>query len=246
MHFDVFATGDSIFHRLDPRVKIVALLPLIFMIAITDNFLIIYASLLLSTIFILLSFLPFRLLLNRILMVNIFLLMLWVILPLTATSETFVVIFGLSLSYAGIAKAYLITLKANSILLSTVALLATTEKFALAHTLFHLRCPKKLVYLLFFIYRYMSLLHIEFEKLQKATRIRSFEAKANIHTFKHLSYLMGGLFIKSYDRSERAYNALKLRGFRGDFPVLHHPSYKISDWIFLTLMLTFFGLVMLL
>jgi len=115
-----------------------------------------------------------------------------------------------------------ITLKANAILLFTIALIGTTDVFKLAHALFHLKFPRKLVYLCMFMYRYLSVIHEEYDRLKNTVKVRSFHPGTNVNTLKTYAYMAGMLFVNSYERSERVYQALTLRGFRGDFPMLRH------------------------
>src|SRR4030042_1018548 len=80
--------------------------------------------------------------------------------PLPASSE-------------GVWQALLITLKSNAIILALLALLATTPVITLAHAANHLFVPAKLVHLFFFTYRYIHVLHAEYVRDRKSTRLNS-------------------------------------------------------------------------
>ncbi|MCD4781836.1 MAG: cobalt ECF transporter T component CbiQ [Candidatus Omnitrophica bacterium] len=232
MHFDVFAQGKSVLHSLDPRVKILTYIPLVFVIALLQNIPAAIYYLTLAIIFIIVASINLKELLNRIVALNIFIALLWLTLPFNIEGKTLFVIKTFSFSLDGAIYAFIITLKANAILLFTIALIGTTDVFSLAHALFHLKFPKKLVYLSMFLYRYISVLHEEYERLMHAAKARSFYPKTNISTLKTYAYMVGMLFINSYERSQRIYQALTLRGFRGDFPMLTHFHFHRIDILY--------------
>jgi cobalt/nickel transport system permease protein len=66
--------------------------------------------------------------------------------------------------------------------------------------------------------------------------IRGFKPKTNFHTYKTFGYLIGMLLIRSYERSERIWNAMLCRGFQGRFYLLDHFKIEARDVIFLTVM----------
>ena len=90
--------------------------------------------------------------------------------------------------------------------------------------------------LLFFTFRYFHVMHLEYLKLRWAMRIRGYKSRTDLHTYKSLAYLVGMLLVRSFDRSERVYQAMICRGFQGRFWVLDHFSLKAGDVIFLTAM----------
>ncbi len=123
-------------------------------------------------------------------------------------------------------------------MIATIAVLGTSEVFALAHACVHFRFPDKLVYLFFFFYRYITVLHEQYTVLRRAMVIRCFKPGTNIHTYKSYAYLVGMLIVNSYERSQRIYDAMLCRGFNGKFPVMHHFSIKKTDIMFLFLMMS--------
>jgi len=236
VHLEPFAEGKSLIHFLDPRVKILGLLPFIIVVAIAKEIIVPSFSLILGIGFILLSRLHIRLILSRLCVVNIFILFLWLILPFTTPGEKFFSIGRLIASSEGILYVFSITLKANAIILSTIALIGTIPLFKLSHALRHLRVPEKLVHLFFFTYRYITVLHRDYFLLHNAMKVRGFVPATTIRTYKSYAYLIGMLFVKSYDRSKRIYQAMLLRGFHGSFPILYHFKIKRKDCFFLIFM----------
>lgn len=243
MHLEEFAEGTSVFHRLDPRVKFITLIPYIIVVAIMQGIRYPALALLVSTIMIIITQINMRKLLNRLGVVNIFILFLWLFLPFSHPGNEVFSIGPLTATREGFLLALSITLKANAIVLATIALLGTSEVFSLTHALVHLKFPRKLVYLFFFFYRYISVLHDEYSKMRRAITIRAFQAKTNLHTYRTYAYLVGMLLVRSFDHSQRIYKAMLCRGFTGKFPIISHFALKRRDIIFGILM-TFITIIM--
>ncbi|MDT8422537.1 MAG: cobalt ECF transporter T component CbiQ [Desulfuromonadales bacterium] len=76
------------------------------------------------------------------------------------------------------------------------------------------RCPPLLVELTLIIYRYIFLLLEETERIRTAQR-----ARAGYSTFRYglrSSSMLGGmLLLRTYDRAERSFEAMRCRGYRG-------------------------------
>lgn len=232
MHLEEFSQGNSFFHGIDPRIKFIVFIPLVFIVAVSRGTGIGLFSLLLAAVFIITAKIPPGPLLKRLLVVNIFVLFLWFTIPFSIKGQGLFSLGSVVASREGILYTLSITLKANAIFLFTVSILGTSEVFSLAHALYHLRVPRKLIYLFFFFYRYISVLHREYDSLVAALKVRGFTPKTNHHTYRTYAYLIGMLFIRSYERSQRIYNALLLRGFKGSFPLIPHFQLERRDIFF--------------
>jgi len=236
MHLEEFAEGNSFFHRIDPRVKFITFAPYVTAIAVMQGIKAPLAGLVVSAVMILASGIDMRKLLNRLIVINVPILVLWVFLPFSYPGEGLFSIGSFTATSEGVLYAMSITLKANSIVLATIAILGTSQIFSLAHALIHLKAPVKLVYLFFFFYRYISVIHNEYSRLKKTLIARSFRPATNIHTYRTYANLIGMLLVRSYERSQRVYKAMLCRGFKGTFPVMSHFSLKKSDMAFSALM----------
>jgi len=236
MHLEEFAEGNSYLHRLDPRVKILTLTPFISVIALVDGIKVPLIGLIVSVILILSAGLDMKKVMARLMVVNIFIVMLWIFVPFTYKGDVLIDLGSIEISKEGLLYVLSITLKANAIVLGTIALLGTSHVFNLAHALIHMKAPEKLVHLFFFFYRYISVLHDEYSRLRRAMTIRAFKPGTNLHTYRSYAYLIGMLIVSSYERSKRIYNAMLCRGFKGKFPVVNHFKLNKSDLIFGMLM----------
>ncbi|PLX42909.1 MAG: cobalt ECF transporter T component CbiQ [Deltaproteobacteria bacterium] len=236
MHLEEFAEGKSFWHRMDPRVKVLALTAFAVVTAISDHLPALLLALGLGVTSILTAKLDMKKVGVRLLVVNTFVLFLWLFLPFTTPGEVIWSFSFLTVKREGLELALAITLKTNAIVTASIGLIGTSSVFSLVHGMTHLKMPEKLVHLFFFCYRYISVIHEEYLLLRTSMRVRSFKAGTNMHTYKTFAYLLGMLFVRSYERSQRIYQAMVLRGFNGTFYTLDHFHMRGSDWCALFIM----------
>lgn len=232
-----FVHVDSAIHRLDPRAKMIIALAFSIVVATSHRFVALMPAILVSVFFAFLARLPIKKVCSRLLMVNGLILLLWFFLPFTFGSTESFAIGPLSAKREGIIYATQITLKSNAIVLSLMALVATMSIFTMGRAMRHLHVPTKIVHLFFFTYRYIHVIHTEYQRLIKAIKIRGFHPRTNLHTYRTYAYLVGMVIVKSHDRAQRVRAAMLCRGFSGRFYDLSDFSFKASDLVILVLML---------
>ncbi len=232
-----FSSGNSLLHDLDPRIKIIVATLFSIIVAVADRTEVLLLALLFSACCVILSNLPLLRVMRRLLLVNGFILLLWIVLPFTYPGKTLFSVGPFDATAEGIRYALTITIKSNTIILACIALLGTTSIFTLVHAVRHLRVPDKLVQLLFFSYRYIHVIYIEYLRLLNAMKVRCFRPGSNLRTYKAYAYLVGMMLLNSYDRSERVYDAMLCRGFKGQFWILDHFTLKRGDVILFVIML---------
>ena len=236
MNLESFAQGTSTLHRLDPRIKFVAACGFAIVVAVAREFRPLVPALLFAACLVLWARLDLRALVRRLLLVNGFVLLLWLFLPFTYPGETAFSLGPLTASREGLRFALLLTLRTNAIVLATIALVGTTSVFELVHALQHLRLPVKLVHVAFFCYRYIDVIQREYLRLRDAMRIRGFRPRTSLHTYTSFAYLIGMLLVRSFERSQRVYQAMLCRGFKGSFPVYRHFHLHRRDLLHLVFM----------
>ena len=217
-----FASGKSILHSADPRVKILLAggyaVVTVGLGSLEGQVLALSGSLLL----VIAARLSLKEVFRRLFVVNLFILMLWFILPWTTPGTGVTRLGPIVITAEGLDLALSISLKCNAIILANLALLSTSTIFSLAHALAHFRVPTKMVQLIFFSWRYFHVIDSEFHRMKQAIKVRGFEPGSNLHTYRTYAYLIGTLFIKSLERGERVYKAMLCRGFDGTFWLLSH------------------------
>ncbi len=232
-----FAAGDSLAHRLDPRVKIILATLFSITVAVSGRFLALLPALVIGFILVLVTGVPIKRLLRGLMPVNLLIIFLWFFLPFTFGGEPLFRVGPLVATREGVWHATEITIKSNAIMGVLIALVASTPVFTLGHAMHQLRIPSKIVHLFFFTYRYIHVINREYLRLVNAVKVRGFRPGTNIHTYRTLAYLLGMLFVKSHERAERVYNAMLCRGFRGRLYSLKRFSLKSIDYVSLILML---------
>jgi len=232
-----FSSGNSLIHDLDPRIKIIVATLFSITVAVADRTDVLLLALLFSACCVILSSIPLLRVMRRLLLVNGFILLLWLLLPFTYPGKTLLSVGPFDATAEGIRYALTITIKSNTIILACIALLGTTSIFTLVHALRHLHVPDKLVQLLFFSYRYIHVIYLEYLRLLNAMKVRCFRPRSNLRTYKAYAYLVGMMLLNSYDRSERVYDAMLCRGFKGQFWILDHFALKRGDVILFIIML---------
>jgi cobalt/nickel transport system permease protein len=93
--------------------------------------------------------------------------------------------------------------------------------------------PNVLVTLIGFTYRYLFVLVDEAMRLQTARDARSVGSGGTLFwRAKVLGAMVGSLFIRSYERSERIYQAMVSRGYAGQTVTMEPPVLRARDvWI---------------
>lgn len=102
----------------------------------------------------------------------------------------------------------------------------------------HMHLPDKLVSVLFLSWRYVFLFWEKLFQTYKALRSRLFRGGLNMRAYKTYGEIIGGLFVKSLDSSERVYKAMISRGYTGRSVVAEAQKITPLDWFKSTVMLT--------
>lgn len=231
-----FFHGDSVIHRLDPRVRTVFAGLFSIVVATSDRLVALVPAMIIAVTFLLIARLSFRRVITRLLMVNGLILFLWFFLPFTTRGEPLFSIGPLKGTMEGIIHSTAITLKSNTIVMTLMAFVATMPIFSLGRAMRSLHIPYKIVHLISFAYRYIHVIHTEYGRLMNAMKIRGFRPKNNLHTYRTYAYLVGMLLVKSYDRAKRVQAAMLCRGFNGRFYDLGEFSPKSFDRLALGLL----------
>jgi cobalt/nickel transport system permease protein len=230
-----FSDGASLAHRLDPRGKIAVAALFAILIAVAKTYAVALVGLALAFFYLALAKLPIKKVALRLLVVNSFIFFLWLVLPLTYPGDPVWHLGPLTATRQGLAYTGLITLKSNAIIIALIALIATVPVVTLGQAMHNLKLPDKLCHLLLFTYRYIYVFEQEYRRLVQAMKIRGFQPRTNLHTYRSYAYLAAMLLVKSFDRAERVFAAMRCRGFQGTFYSLKTFSWQRRDGIFLAL-----------
>lgn len=129
-----------------------------------------------------------------------------------------------------------VSLKALLSLLMMNVLVLTTSIPDLLNALSVLRMPPLLIAIIASMYRYIGVLIEEFTSMRRAAASRNLMG-SNRHQRLIVGNMIGSLFIRTYERGDRVYQAMLSRGYTGLPPVSEVPQGNQTDVLALTLML---------
>lgn len=110
----------------------------------------------------------------------------------------------------------LLTVTKSLLSIFTILLLISTTAFNdILKQLSKWGTPKLMIIIFSFMYRYFFLLVGEIESLEKAVAMQH-TSLSGWKRFRTYSNMVGMLLIRSFDRAERVYQAMQMRGFTGD------------------------------
>jgi cobalt/nickel transport system permease protein len=132
---------------------------------------------------------------------------------------------------------------------AAILLVAVTPFPDIIHALEHLRVPKIITTIIAFLYRYLFVLTDETLRLMRARLSRSaaspgHRAGGNVGWRASVAgNMVGQLFLRSYERSDRIYNAMLARGYSGQIRTLHPHELTVRDTLFAFIVLLLFLLI---
>ncbi|QDU99174.1 cobalt ECF transporter T component CbiQ [Lignipirellula cremea] len=216
-YLDRYSRRESVVHRLDARVKIVAALVLVVAVScLPGSWRWAYpaAAAVVFTLYALTG-LPWSYLFKRLAWSLPFLAMVAAGAPLSR---------GLS---DGFDLAICIVLRALLSLVVMVTLVSTTPFSKLLFALQQLGAPRIIIWILAFMYRYMFVLADELARMRRAKLARSFRTNW-MSEVRLLGSFVGVLFVRSFERAERVHAAMCARGWQGELMQDEEPQAEIA------------------
>jgi len=211
---DQYAHLDSPIHQWHQQLKLIALGAFIFAFAFVDTLALTPIMVLITAIFFRLSHLPLSFLLSRLRYPGIFIAVVVFILPFVSGETILWEWGGISLKKEGLLAVVLIVTRFICILTISLILFGTAPFFSSIKAMRSLGLPNVIVDMTLLAYRYLELFGETLTTMQRAMTLRGFQA----HHFSprnasRLAALMGTLLVRSYEQSQRVYQAMMLRGY---------------------------------
>ncbi|MGM0596938.1 MAG: energy-coupling factor transporter transmembrane component T family protein [Myxococcota bacterium] len=101
------------------------------------------------------------------------------------------------------------------------------------------KVPSLFLTLFAFTRRYISIIGVEFSRMKRAATARGFQGKW-FWQIGFMGSMVGSLFLRSYNRSERVYRAMLSRGFKGDYSFVEL-KFKSVDFLYMLSSFLIFG-----
>ncbi len=236
---DRYRQGASLVHRLNPRLKLLATLAFVLVVTTTPpgNWLAFTLLAALAIGAVLVAEVPLVDGLKRSAVALPFAGMVAISLPFTQVGEVLwswrPFGFTLTITDAGLVLFATVVLKAWLSVMVSGLLVATTPFPDLLKAMRSLHVPAVLTATISFMYRYLFVLVDEAMRLQTARASRSVGPGRTLRwRARVLGGMIGSLFIRSYERSERIYAAMLSRGFAGEVRTLTHHAWQARDtWV---------------
>ena len=225
----LYVHEHSKLHLLAPEVKMAAAFVFVFAVAVTPRQAVwafaLYAGALVALVIV--ARVGFRFVLARLLVVLPFVAFAFLI-PFISSGER-IDILGLSLSLEGLWGAWNILAKATIGATVSILLAATTEVPDMLRGMAHLRVPALLTSVAGFMVRYLEVIVDELRRMRVSMTARGYDPRW-LWQAKPIAQSAGALFIRSYERGERVYDAMLSRGYTGVMPDLGHRRARPGEW----------------
>lgn len=247
--FDRYENRQSELHQADPRLKVIVTLLFIISTVLLPNgawlaFLATWGIILFLTGF---AQLPLPRLLKRSLIIAPFMLAAATVL-FTSTGAVLATwslgAWNLEITDTGLIHFASIIVRSWLAVQMAIILTATTRFPDLIQALYQLRVPHLLVAIISFMYRYLFVLADEAARLLRARESRSAQLGVQRKTGGSLIWrgkvagsMIAQLLLRSFERSDRVYQAMLSRGYNGRLHTLSPAITKTNDvlWIFASL-----------
>lgn len=226
----LFVPGDSRIHRLSPEAKLVAVVAVVVVIAMTPRREMVAFALYAVGAWAIIAATKIGVLtyLKRLSVIIPFV-MFALIVPFIGGGES-VRVLGVSLSVDGLWATWNILAKAGLGATMSIALSATTPVAELLHGMTRLKVPRLLVAIIAFMLRYIDVLVEQLGRMRRSMVARGHDPRW-LWQVKPIASSAGALFVRSYERGERVHQAMLARGYTGVMPTVSEQQASIKEWL---------------
>ncbi len=231
LYSERYASQRGLLQILDPRVKLMCILALIFLAVWTGS---------LRVFLFLLGFSLFLAAASGI-SISYYLMRVWLFVPLFTFFIAIPAIFeavtpgetifswamygiNINITKEGVMAATTLVLRVATTISLAVLLTLTTRWESLMRSLRYVGVPTVFIMIMTLTYRYIFYLFSIMQAMILSRKGRSGVKQSAIRNWKMYAPLIGALFIRSYETNERVYMAMKARGFGGEMKYERPPS----------------------
>ncbi len=223
---------DTLLHRMDARIKTLALFILLFSTVLIKHHQILVVFLLSAIIGLWLTGID----LQKLSVPSTIVMTVFLIILLTHGGNDVLLKFWIfKVTEEGLKLALLVLLR----VLTSISLLhiyiSTTRVHEVLSALHWMRLPRTIVDLMFLMIRFVGILSKDAEKMHLAAKSKHAFSRSlpYIRRIENAGMLAGSLILRAYDRSERVYLGMLTRGFGGDIIHSSSDALKPGDCIYL-------------
>lgn len=229
---EAYSGMDTLIHRLHPLTKVLTTLIYLVFLATFDRYTVgqLLPFVLFPMVILILSDIPLWPIVYRVFFVLPLALGIGIMQPFF-DSHTFM-IAGYTFS-KGWLTFFSIVLKTLWMVTATLLLIATTGMENIAKALRMMKVPKSFVLQLILTYRYIGVLGDEVSRMLSAYSMKAPRHKGLHHTV--WGSFMGHLILRTYDRGQRIYQSMILKGFDGEYMAGGEGHFTLMDYAYLIL-----------
>jgi len=242
-----FTKKDGLLQSLDPRVKMISILSIVFAVSVTGDLRLLAIVYLLTLLFARLSKIGIAFFIKRVwlfvpffagvivipVIFNVFLpgdpLIPIMNLPPDAHLGPFALPDSIYITEQGVMTAATFTLRVATAVSAVVLLFLSTPQQLLFKSLRSLRVPKVYVLTMTMAYRYIFLFMEMIRDLHVAKKSRTIRSMSLRDEQRWVGGRIGYMLIKSLDMSEKVHMAMVSRGFSGDVRIIHDYHIRRRD-----------------
>jgi len=215
LHADVYIPGTSPIHHWAVRPKLLSLLGLMFAIALVQHLALVPWCLMIVLGLYVASGLPLAYLMRRLPYPGLFIVAMVGVLPWVSGETVIWQGLGLALRLEGLQTATLVMGRFLAIVITGFILLGTTPFLDMLKALRSLGMPQLLTDMALLTYRYLYDIATQLATMRQAMQLRGYGLLKQTlrRQWGWLAALFGSLLLRSYERSQRVYHAMRLRGY---------------------------------
>ena len=244
MMIDRYIDKRTLIHLWDPRFKLITLFLFTFVCASVEkaiNLLLISAF---ALTLLLISKLPLKHILHSLKFPVILLLLMFPMFLLSSGGEVLVSFGIIDLYMTGLNKIFIISIRVISIIMIFTVLFSTSRLNIILRTMEYYKIPETVTGIFLFTYRYIFTFMEDSRKISAAANIRGYRFSKGLRHFLTTVNILVSMIIRSFEQSERTYQALILRGYTGKNRVLNKFQLRKAD-IIITLLVAITAVVIL-
>ncbi|RLG68965.1 MAG: cobalt ECF transporter T component CbiQ [Methanobacteriota archaeon] len=223
----------------DPRIKIVSFMVLVLSVVTITNLESTALVLVVASGLLFVSGLPLRFAAHFLKWPLMFISLFLFIMPFSVEGTPAFRVGGVVATFEGFKHGFLISSRALAAVILVFLVVATTRFDTLLKALEKLKLPNVLIQVLMFSYRYSFLFSQEFERMRLAAKTRGFKPVTNMRTLHVLGSMVGMLLVRSHERAEHVFWAMRAKGYDGKIRTFTELSLRQRDWIFACFIVVF-------
>jgi cobalt/nickel transport system permease protein len=237
VYTEKFQAVNGLLQGIDPRVKFCSLVSLIVAAVVVRTLTPLAIVFVAITVFAVASKIPLRyFFLRATLFIPIFAAVIALPLPFITPGTTLTVIgyskYVIFITREGVYKAIQFIFRIWVCVGLLILLVSTTRFTALIHAMATFKIPRVFVMMTAITHRFIFLFINETYRMLLAREARNVGREQRMQVMKSLAYIIGTLFIRAYERSERVYLAMTARAYVGETRSMRKMRCGRRDWVF--------------